>query len=231
MKIFIADTDSLFVAKTSRLLTTAGFQCEACRFQINGKDRVLGYPGEKASGIAILGNGIPDTLKLAWLSQRPESFSAWPVLVVTEAGQQENILSLSEAGAGDYICLPIRPREMIMRVSLLLRKAYPAEYAAQVFRSGPFVFSRFPNRVWRDGREIALTVKEFEVARLLFEHIGQPLSRLTMEETIWHDQDNDMSRTVDTHVSRVRNKLGLKEAFGYQLQQVYGYGYQLIALG
>ena len=89
-------------------------------------------------------------------------------------------------------------------------------------------FGSIDNRFVSDGKEIVLTAREFELASLLFAHIGQPLSRLTLEETVWPDNENELSRTVDTHVSRVRNKLGLHEGSGFSLQQVYGYGYRLV---
>ena len=90
-------------------------------------------------------------------------------------------MKFNEAGMTDFICLPLRPDELVTRISLLIRQVYPSDYAANVFRNGPFVFSRFPNKVLRDGKEIELTVKEFELACLLFRHIGQPLSRVTIE--------------------------------------------------
>ena len=226
MKIFVADADAQSASRLERPLTTAGFVCEKFVSQKKFADFLSHRPDSKA--LLIAGQGISNELKHLWLRQLHQLASPIPVLVVTETEERDDIVSLKQAGVQDYICLPLRPRELVTRVSLLIRQAYPDDYAANVFENGPYVFSRFPNRVLRAEKEIALTVKEFDLARLFFEHIGQPLSRLTILEAIWSVNGNESGRTVDTHVSRVRNKLGLTKEHGYALQQVYGYGYQLV---
>lgn len=227
MKVFVADADSLSVSRLERPLVMSGFSCG--KTVISGKmPESLPFHITNEFGIAVFGAGLDDVLKEVLIRQCRKSAAVFPVLVVTQADKRDSLMMFSQSGMTDFICLPVRPDELVTRVSLLFRKAYPADYDASVFRRGPFVFSRFPNRVLRDGKEIVLTVKEFELACLLFGHIGQPLSRVTIEETIWFSNRNELSRTIDTHISRVRNKLGLKEEYGYRLQQVYGYGYQLV---
>lgn len=228
MRIFIADTSGLSVSRLERPLSMSGFFCETSVVSEEIPEVWSHCLANGFRGVVILGAGIGSALKKIWIGRFREAAAVFPVLAVAQARDRDSIMSFSQAGMTDYICLPVRPEELVTRVSLLLRQAYPDDYAANVLRYGPFVFSRFPNRVSRNGKEIALTVKEFELACLLFRHFGQPLSRVTIEETIWFSNTNELSRTIDTHVSRVRSKLCLKEEYGYRLQQVYGYGYQLV---
>ncbi len=230
MNIFLIDTNDVSVSSLEHPLLMSGFLCERCVIAGKMLER-LSYESINAfKGVVILGEGLSNAEKEVWIRRFRELTVLFPVLVVTQMKNREGILSFDQAGMTDYICLPVRREELITRVSLLIRRAYLTDYMAHVLRNGPFVFSRFPNKVLCNGKEIILTVKEFELAYFLFKHLGQPLSRVTIEEAIWFSNKNELSRTIDTHISRVRNKLGLKKEKGYCLQQVYGYGYQLIRL-
>lgn len=230
MKVFLVDTNMPTVSRMERTLVFSGFSCEKHVFP--GRFHEFGENSgeEETKGVLLLGGGLDFRTMQVLVRHCREVTPAMPVMAVVETGAYDAIQSLLEVGITDYLCMPVRLQELVTRVSLAIRRAYPSEYAAGMTAVGPFVFSRYPNRVMRDGKEIALTAREFELASLLFAHIGQPLSRLTLEEAVWPDNENELSRTVDTHVSRVRNKLGLHETSGFSLQQVYGYGYRLVRL-
>lgn len=228
MKVFLVDTSMPAVSKLERALAFSGFSCEKHIFSGKFPDFGASSDNGETKGVLLLGHGLDVRVMLAFVRHCHEVVPAMPVVAVVRAGECDAIQSLLDAGIKDYLCMPVRLHELVTRVSLVVRQVYPSEYAAGVSTIGPFVFSRYPNRVTRDGKEIVLTAREFELASLLFAHIGQPLSRLTLEETVWPDNENELSRTVDTHVSRVRNKLGLHEGSGFSLQQVYGYGYRLV---
>jgi DNA-binding response OmpR family regulator len=83
------------------------------------------------------------------------------------------------------------------------------------------------SQVQIEGRSVTLTQKEFELALLFFRHLGRPLSRAYIHETVWSRDAELSSRTLDTHVSRVRNKLDLRPAAGFRLVPVYSFGYRL----
>jgi DNA-binding response OmpR family regulator len=127
---------------------------------------------------------------------------------------------------------PLRRHAVAARVKLLLQRAYPDHDEKQVQQFGNYVFESPAHIVIHDGITTTLTQKEFALAILLFGNLGRPLSRAYLQESVWGPEDeNELpTRTIDTHISRVRNKLGLKPEKGFRLTTVYGYGYQLAQL-
>jgi len=153
--------------------------------------------------------------------------SALPVLLLTDGAEIDGIVAGLAAGLDDYLIKPIRRSELLARVRVLLRRAWPEAHASAQMQFGPFVFDVAAGSVLLNRVQVKLTQKEFELALLFFRHLGQPLSRATLIETLWSRDADTPSRTVDTHVSRVRSKLGLHAASGFRLEPVYGYGYLL----
>ena len=90
-----------------------------------------------------------------------------------------------------------------------------------------FRFDLQLQQAWNDGVPVEMTHKEFLLALLLMRHLGNPLSRGHIREVVWGRDSEIPSRTMDTHVSRVRSKLGLRPELGYLLAPVYSYGYRL----
>ncbi|MBK4737298.1 response regulator transcription factor [Noviherbaspirillum pedocola] len=150
-----------------------------------------------------------------------------PILCVARLADQEVILESLDAGATDYIATPIRHQELSVRVTVLLRRAYPMRVYGERLQFGAYVFEPARERAERDGKLLDLTRKEFDLGLLFFRNLGRPLSRALIVETVWGADHPEMSRTMDTHVSRVRNKLGLNPKHGFRLAPVYGYGYRL----
>ena len=124
---------------------------------------------------------------------------------------------------------PLRRHALAARVALLLQRAYPGHDERQVQQFGDYRFETPANLVTHAGVPVTLTQKEFALALLLFAGLGRPLSRVTLQESVWGAEDDNAvpTRTIDTHISRVRSKLALKPESGYRLSTVYGYGYQL----
>jgi DNA-binding response OmpR family regulator len=92
---------------------------------------------------------------------------------------------------------------------------------------GEYEFEPGAKRVHVRGNAVTLTHKEFELALLLFKHLSRPLSRSHILDAIWKQAAAIPSRTMDTHVSMLRSKLGLRPENGYRLMPIYGYGYRL----
>jgi two-component system, OmpR family, response regulator len=151
-----------------------------------------------------------------------------PVIVMLEAPRESQIVSALHAGADDCLGKPVRGPEMLARIHALMRRAglrRPSNRRREVIGGYSFDAARF-SVAFRD-RTVVLTPKEFRLALLLFNNLTRPVSRVHILEAVWSRGRDVPSRTIDTHVSRVRSKLELRPELGYCLTPLYGYGYQL----
>ena len=164
------------------------------------------------------------------IRSRPELRHIYILMLTARVEDMDKILGL-EVGADDYVTKPFNPLELVARVQAMLRRAYPSQNGAEMLQFGPYVFETRPGRLLMDGSVIDVTHKEFYLALLFFRNIGRPLSRAYIHEAVWIRETEVPSRTMDTHVSRVRNKLQLKPENGFRLVPVYSYGYRLEKLG
>jgi DNA-binding response OmpR family regulator len=152
-------------------------------------------------------------------------------MFVTSSSGEDDIVAGLEAGGEDYLVKPLRRAELVARVQAQLRRAFPSQNGAEQLQFGQYVFETRPGRLLMDGQVLDVTHKEFYLALLFFRNIGRPLSRAYIHEAVWIRETDVPSRTMDTHVSRVRNKLQLKPENGFRLVPVYSYGYRLEKLG
>lgn len=156
-----------------------------------------------------------------------------PILFLTSRQDEAAIIEGLNAGADDFMVKPVRVGELSARVTALLRRSY-VEQAAEVFRWGPYHFQIERGVVEIDGQPVTLTKKEFELALFMFRNTGRLLSRAHLLESVWspdHTNAQELpSRTLDTHISRLRSVLGLQPERGYKLVSVYRQGYRLEAL-
>lgn len=150
-----------------------------------------------------------------------------PVLIIGSNATEDELVALLAVGADDYLIKPLRRGELVTRVGVLMRQAYPADGNDVRIEFDDFAFDLRAERLKLRGKSIALTQKEFKLALLLFRHLGRPLSRAFIIETVWSRDIHVSSRTVDTHISRIRSRLDLRTERGYRLAPVYGYGYRL----
>lgn len=156
-----------------------------------------------------------------------QAFPTLPILLTSTRASEDEIVSALAAGASDYMLKPVRQGDIVTRVQVLLKRAYPEQHADELLRFGRYAFESGSARITYEKKSIEVTQKEFDLALLFFRNIGRPLSRTYIREVIWPGESELPSRTLDTHVSRVRSKLGLRPESGYRLAPVYSFGYQL----
>jgi len=152
-----------------------------------------------------------------------------PVLVATVRNREEEIVAGLGAGADDYLSKPVKQLEFIARIEALARRLKPRMQA--VLQIGRYEFDTEQQRVRIDGSPVEFTQKEFDLAWYLFSNPGKLFSRNHLLDKIWGVSADVDTRTVDTHVSRLRRKLALNEANGWKLESIYGYGYRMESLG
>ncbi|HET7132323.1 MAG TPA: response regulator transcription factor [Gammaproteobacteria bacterium] len=150
------------------------------------------------------------------------------VIFATARGRDDDIAHVLQAGADDYITKPVRQGELLGRIQALARRRQgDSDVAGEPIVLPPYTLQRRERRVLRDGEPIALTHREYELAAFLFQNVDKLLSRRHLQEAVWGLGAKVQSRTVDTHVSRLRAKLGLSEERGWRLSSVHQFGYRL----
>jgi DNA-binding response OmpR family regulator len=149
-----------------------------------------------------------------------------PIILITARSSDEDVVAGLVSGADDYVTKPVRTPVLLARVETLLRRLAPvADDNLETF--GDYTFDRSRDVVIAGGEERVLTTKEFNLALLLFRNMHRPLARGYLMEEVWGTAANVSSRTLDTHVCRLKTKLGLNPANGYNFGPVYGFGYRL----
>lgn len=157
-----------------------------------------------------------------------------PILFVTNRREERDIVEGLNAGADDFMSKPIRVGELTARVQALLRRSYgKPQTENEVW--GRYRFTPAMGKLEIDGKVMPLTRKEFDLALFLFRNMGRLISRGHMLESMWKTNNPAgtelMTRSLDTHVSRVRTVLGLRPENGYRLSAIYGQGYRFEAVG
>lgn len=150
-----------------------------------------------------------------------------PVLFITVRDSEEDIIHGLACGADDYMVKPIRPRELMARLEALSRRTATAGSTNKTLEVDTFLFDPNSKQISRDGETIEMTHKEFELAYFLFRNMGRIMSRGYLLENIWGKNSELNTRTVDTHISRIRTKLGLNKELGWKLGAIYQHGYRL----
>ncbi|MFT5533996.1 MAG: DNA-binding response OmpR family regulator [Burkholderiaceae bacterium] len=224
MRIAVLDDDRTQTDLVCQVLTAAGHACHP--FQ-SGKE-MLNQLRRESFDMLIIDWQVPDLSGADVLRWAREKLPAiLPVLFMTSRSGEDDIVAGLAAGADDYMIKPIRRGELVARVQALLRRAYPTQNTIEQIQFSHYIFEPRTGRLLDHGEPIELTQKEFDLALLLFRNLGRPLSRAYILEAVWSRDVEIPSRTMDTHVSRVRTKLKLRPENGFRLAPVYSYGYRL----
>jgi DNA-binding response OmpR family regulator len=206
------------------------------RRQLDGEGHRALVAHDGSMALMLAAQAQPDLVILDWMlpgldgltvCRRLRERSIVPILMLTaRAEEADRVLGL-EVGADDYLTKPFSLRELMARVRAILRRADLLRRAEQVpegpIRLGDLAVDPLARRVEVSGMPIELTVKEYDLLLLLARHPGRSFSRSYLLDQIWGEDYEGGDRTVDTHVVRLRRKLG---AIGERIATVWGVGYR-----
>lgn len=157
---------------------------------------------------------------------RAQYGAALPILFVTLRDSEADIMKGLASGGDDYMTKPVRLGEFTARLNALLRRAWPTS-SDEVLDFGRYYFRPDRRLLEMDGQPVTLSEREYDIALLLFKHMGRLLSRDHLREAVWGYSAGVISRSLDTHISRLRSLLDLQPASGLVITAIYGIGYRL----
>ena len=180
--------------------------------------------GQGGIDLVILDVMMPFVDGLTCLSQMRSRGIQTPVIMLTAKAEEYDKLAGLEGGADDYVVKPFSPRELVARVKAVLNRTMPGQQTTgSVFQFGGLVVDKASHSVKVDGQEASLTPKEFDLLVFLMENKGIALSRERILQKVWNYDYYGEDRTVDTHIKRLRARLG--EAADL-IETVRGIGYR-----
>lgn len=186
--------------------------------------------GTEAIDLLVLDWMLPDSTGIDVIGAIRSSPNArLPVVFLTARDAEDDIVRALAAGGDDYVVKPPKRRELLARIAVALRRVTGDSESGNgdLVELEPFTIDVKRRKVAISGREVDLTQREFDLAYFLFRRQGRIVSRDALLENVWNLSAAVSTRTVDTHVSRLRKKLELNGEHGWRLAAIYQHGYRL----
>jgi DNA-binding response OmpR family regulator len=220
----LLEDDADQAAVVAQWLEEAGYAARVFRTAAEFRRR----QGAESIDLLLLDWMLPDTAGidvLGWI--RASGNSRLPVIFLTARDAEEDLVRALASGGDDYVVKPAKRRELLARVSALLRRHGANGANEGELDLGPYRVDMQRRRISINGRDIELTQREFDLANFLFRRQGRIVGRDALLEHVWNLSAAISTRTVDTHVSRLRKKLDLNGENGWRLAAIYQHGYRL----
>ncbi|MBF5046374.1 response regulator transcription factor [Aggregicoccus sp. 17bor-14] len=224
VRILIIEDEQDLAGLIEYNLRQAGFQVEAAGSGASGLARARAFRPDLVL-LDLMLPDLPGTEVLRLLKADPELRRA-AVIIVSAKGQESDRIQGLELGADDYVPKPFSVRELLLRVRAVLRRGEADEGGAQavLLRAGDIELDGARHQVRVGGQEVVLTALEFRLLRTMLERPERVQTREVLLSDVWGIQAEIHTRTVDTHIKRLREKLG---AAGDIIETVRGVGYKL----
>ena len=207
----------LIVDDESDLLRALGFAFKREGFQVR-----TAADGQEALAAASQ-NPVPDIVLLDLMLPDLPRTADVPIVMLTARGEEIDRVVGFEVGADDYVVKPFSTRELVLRVRAVLRRSRPAPAMGEIQTFGELRIDLAGHRVWVAGEEISLTALEFRLLTTFMSRKGRVQSREALLDDVWGVHNSVTTRTVDTHVKRLRQKLGVVGAY---VETIRGVGYR-----
>lgn len=222
MKIAILEDDPPQLAMLVSWLQDAGHDVTSFG---SGREYMKSLQSETYD-LLLLDWEIPDYAGidiLAWVRLRHHRST--PAIILTHKTSETDVVTALQIGADDVIRKPAQRNEVLARIIAVTRRAQPSH--RRLLEIGKFRLDRITSRAWCDEREVHLTATQFALAVQFFENFGQVISRDRLYVAVWGRSHSIESRTLDAHISNLRNKLGLRAENGLRIAMLYNHGYRL----
>jgi two-component system, OmpR family, response regulator RegX3 len=224
MHVAWIEDDQAFIDAAAGWLTAQGY---TFRHYLTGS--TFEAERQEHADLILLDWQLPDMRGLDILRRlRERDHGLTPVIVVTMRDSEEDVVAALAAGCDDFLVKPVRRLELLARIDAVLRRRAPRSTADEM-AFPPYRFKRSTREVFRHGTRIALSEREYRLALYLFENAGRAIARREIAEVAMGLDSATTSRTIDTHMSRLRRALALQPENGYRIAPIYGYGYRLEA--
>jgi two-component system, OmpR family, response regulator RegX3 len=223
MKIAFLEDDIAFAENIATRLSADGH--EIVHF-VSGRD-CLRVVASSPFDLCILDWEVPDMSGTEVLASLKLKGNYPPTIFLTGRDAEEDVAQVIESGADDYIVKPPNINVLIARVNALYRRANPNKNLASSLTYGHLLVDYSKRKFEIDGLAVRLTEKETELALYFFSQLGVLLSRTHLIKVVWGTTPDIDTRTIDVHVSHLRNKLKLLPNYGWRLVSVYHHGYRL----
>ena len=224
--ILIVEDEADLIENLEYNLQQEGYRTLAAQ---NG-DEALDLLDESTPDLVVLDLMLPDTsgIELCRRIRNDETTRRIPVLMLTARGEETDRITGFEAGADDYVTKPFSVRELKLRIRALLRRSGggSTDFEDQQVDFGSLRVDIPAHSLWVGDEPVELTPLEFRLFKTLFTRRGRTQSREVLLRDVWDIKADVMTRTVDTHVRRLRDKLG--DCADY-IETVRGVGYQFVA--
>ena len=219
IKILVVDDESRMRKLVHDFLTREGY---AVVEAADGEEALDIFYSDKEISLIVLDVMMPKIN--GWeVCREIRKISKLPIIMLTAKGDESDELNGFEIGADEYISKPFSPKILVARVTALLRRAKKIGETADIREAGGIVMDKTAHTVAIDGQNIDLSVKEFELLDYFMNNRGIALSRERILDSVWsYDYFGD-ARTIDTHVKKLRSKMGAK---GDYIKTVWGVGYK-----
>ncbi len=221
-RILIVDDEPDLLELIRIGLVREGYAVEAVTCGREALDAVA----RRTPDLVILDVMLPDLsgTELCRRIRADSRFSNLPVLMLTAKGEEIDRVVGFELGADDYMTKPFSPRELGLRIRALLRRSQGgSEAGPKVLKQGALTLDEDAHRCFVAEEEVVLTTKEFQLLRNLMSNAGRVQTREKLLEKVWGSDVTVTTRTIDTHMKRLREKLG---SAGDCIETVRGVGYR-----
>ena len=220
-RILLVDDEPDLLELVRVNLHQAGYEIETAK----GGREALACLRRRRPDLVILDLMLPDIegTEICRQIRADPALSDLPVIMLTAKAEELDRVVGLELGADDYVAKPFSPRELTLRVRAVLRRQSPATQTTKILTHGPLSIDPARHRCSIDDQEIVLTAKEFELLRNLMERPGRVMTREGLLESVWGADIVVTTRTIDTHMKRLREKLG---SAGILIETIRGVGYR-----